>query len=122
MKLITHAICSAIVSAFIPNAFPYLVVSGVAPDIIDYIFKLHHRNKLTHNIATVMLLAAASVYIPSMLYVSLGFLHHLILDIFTVQGIYIFNKRFSISKRRSNDPIPNSAMLMVHFLFLTLNL
>lgn len=116
MLLLTHIICSLLISCLFPSKFYLILIGGVVPDIIDYAFRLKHRSKITHNLLLSTILLVISPYI------GIGHLHHLILDVFTIQGVYFGKKRIRIVKARSNDYLANCACILLHLLFLTINL
>ena len=116
MLLLTHIICSLLLSCLFPSKFYLILIGGVAPDIIDYAFRLRHRSKITHNLLLSTILLVISPYI------GIGHLHHLILDVFTVQGVYFGKKRVRLTRRRSKDYALNATCILLHLLFLTLNL
>jgi len=105
-----------LLSALVPHSAPYIIVGGVLPDIIDYTLKLKHRSKITHNMLIVPLLSVTCETLP----VGIGILHHLVLDMFTSFGVYVGWRRFHVTKIKSNDPLANSVVVLVHILFLAL--
>jgi len=117
VKLFTHAVCAAILSSLLPlNPVP-VIIGGILPDVIDYIFRLQHRNKATHNI---LLPLAICLISPDASALALGLLHHLLLDIVTAQGVYVGPKRVRVGSIHSVSFLANSATILAHIMLLTI--
>ena len=120
MKLVTHAVCSLAVGLLMPGALPLVIAGAVLPDVLDRALRLRHRSPLTHNILTAALIACMYPVVPAAAYIALGVTHHLLLDVMTVQGVYVGNRRIAVGHLVSSDPVANIVITLLHLAVLAL--
>ncbi len=125
MKRSTHILFGVSLSIIVLNPEPeslvYIIVMSVIGSYIpDADLRIKHR-MLLHNLLTLLLfsillyyiLTYISFYNPLLLIISfdIGFVSHIILDMFTYAGVSLFypfsKKRYRIAKLRSDSQLAN---------------
>jgi len=120
--VITH-ICFSLLFSLVLNldAF-YVVIGSIIPDFDYLLFTRNMHRKLLHNIfvGLIILLFAFYLHSVSLIYIFIGFITHIFLDMFTMYGVYLlwpfFNKRYKLFKRG----IKNRSIYDYLFFFLSL--
>lgn len=129
MRWYCHILCALVLAAaanaYIPIsglALTLALLGSVAPDVIERMLFLRHRSKYVHNFMVGVATSLLVLIDASFLAFTLGYLHHLILDV-TRAGVYIGDKRVR-SRLASGNPLHNALILMLHLLlfFALLNL
>lgn len=113
MKWVTHIVSSLALAALCNQ--PLIVAGSVLPDVVERAFKLKHRSKMVHNFATGLIFSLAMLVVhPPAVWVGIGFLHHLVLDI-TRHGVYIVDKRVT-SPLSTDNPFHNALVTLTHLI------
>jgi len=124
MRWYTHIIgmlsLMAVINRFLPlNALSIAlaVIGSIAPDLIERMFALGHRNKYVHNFLTgaVALFTSAIIEADAFTF-GLGYIHHLILDI-TRGGVFVGKKRVR-GVLDAMNPLHNALVILLHLFLL----
>jgi len=124
MKWYCHIISMLSVLATINRFLPLSVLSislavigSLAPDLIERMLFLRHRNKYIHNFLTGVLTLFLSAFIePNAFTFGLGYIHHLLLDI-TKGGVFIGKEKVR-GALDSTNPLHNALVILLHLFFL----
>jgi len=109
----------AVVSRFAPLTALGLslgIVGALLPDLAENALRLRHRGKYAHNLLTGFAILGVSVLAePGAYTLGLGYLHHLVLDASTREGVYAGAGRVR-GRLNSMNPLHNALVILLHLL------
>lgn len=99
-----------------------LVAGSVLPDAVEVMFGLPHRNRVTHNIvsALLMLWFGYMVLSQTIMGLGIGYLIHLLVDATSRYGVWFLG--FRVNGSLNSSSVMHNLFYVVLSLFLTLSL
>jgi len=122
MKWYTHLACITLILAAISRFFPltlgfilFSLIGSILPDLLEVWLGLPHRSKYVHNLVAAAPLILLGVFSEWIMALGLAYAHHVVLDVTTVTGSYIYNQKIR-GPLRNNNLWHNLLIILAHLL------